>query len=84
MTLPVSCSINNYFSTTSLDWGKFGVGFISNLCKLVTESFIRGLQNLHPPVQIWVLPLDSVNPLGMSRGFSALFRRLADEIAIEP
>jgi hypothetical protein len=57
MTLSGSCSLNVINSVTSLDWGKFGVGFIFNLCNVAVESIVRGLQNLHPPVQIWVLPL---------------------------
>jgi hypothetical protein len=48
MTLPESCSLSDIFDTTSLDWGRFGVGFISNLYNSVIESIVRGLQNLHP------------------------------------
>jgi hypothetical protein len=44
----LSCSIINYLSNTSLDWGSFGVGFIFNRCNVAVESIIRGLQNLHP------------------------------------
>jgi hypothetical protein len=35
---------------------KTGLEFFSNSCNSRTASFLRGLQNLHPPVQIWVLP----------------------------
>jgi hypothetical protein len=62
MTLSKSCSQTDILYTTSLDWGRFGVGLNSNRYNLVIESIIRGLQNLHPPVQIWVLPLNFNHP----------------------
>jgi hypothetical protein len=37
-------------------WGGIGVGIIQNLYNFFLKPIIRGLQNLHPPVQIWVLP----------------------------
>ncbi|GEM_PF-6823136 len=62
------CSFTNHIYATSSRWGKLGVEFISNLCNAFTESLFRGLQNLHPPVQIWVPPLVK-NPLVLTRGF---------------
>ena len=35
-------------SETITNWGKIGVAFITNLCNALTESVLRGLQNLHP------------------------------------
>jgi hypothetical protein len=52
----ISCSLIDRIRVTFICWGKFGVAFIQKLYNLVSELIFRGLQNLHPPVQIWVLP----------------------------
>jgi hypothetical protein len=53
----ISCPIPDYYRTTSLDWGKFGVTLITNLCNAFIESFLRGLKILVSGVQISVLAL---------------------------
>ena len=66
-----------FFSTnicsTFQNWGKFGVALISNICNALTDSFLIGLQNLHPPVQIWVLPSVETS---LRAGFSCFYSSL--------
>jgi hypothetical protein len=47
-------NINN--QTLGKSWGNFGVEISSNLCNALLPTILLGLQTLHPPVQIWVLP----------------------------
>jgi hypothetical protein len=54
----------------SAHWGKFGVGIVQNLYNSFLETIMRGLQNLHPPVQIRVLPSLQTSH---SAGFSCFY-----------
>jgi hypothetical protein len=62
------CSFTDRIYTTSIDWGKFRVEFISNLCNALAESFDIGLKILVSGVQIPVLASPQTSLLA---GFSS-------------